>query len=931
MHPLLCVLLALAQTSEEPRSLDPRLEIVQFAAAPDIVHPIAADFDKKGRLLVIESHTHFRPKDYKGPEADRIRILEDTTGSGKADKITTFWEGSKFTMGLAVHPVDGSVYVATRNEIFRLRDTKGTGVADEKTRLAFLESKGDYPHDGLSGLCFDSKGDVYFGFGENLGEPYKLIGADGKEIKGGGEGGHIFHMTKDGKDLRTVANGFWNPFGLCRDIYGHLFAVDNDPDSRPPCRLVHVVEGGDYGFQFRYGRGGRHPFQAWNGELPGTLPYVCGVGEAPCAVTAYESDGLPDEYRGDLLVTSWADHHLERYTLEPKGASFTSKTKVVIQGGKDFRPVGMALAPDGSLFLTDWVRRDYNLHGKGAVWHVRMKQPNTAHRRGGAGSGDRTDLEAYFRQMARHDATERRGNENLRKFALRSPERMQAAALQALIDIDDKAPDILRAIAKNGGSSGIRSMAVSGLIGQGDDISEFQTSKDPYVLAEALRGWSPPWPSMTDAFDPLSSDDPFIRQAAIWRIAKSPKILAAADRSKFTSDRDQLGLFLAHRFADTPESRAAIPTYLESPVEDIRFLAAKWIADEQLKEFYPLLQKAIQDPKLNTRLYLAYATTMARCEGQPVNEIRLAAIFLQRVQSDKTPADQRVQALRLIPTSWGGLTTDMLGTWAHDKSPGLALEAVRALSEHPSPKRYPILLDLAKNGDPALKREAFAGIADRAGDEKAFFLGLVDDPALGDDALRDLISVPLADADKTRLQAIASSQPARKEIVARVLGQPVRTDAPKATDTSAWLKRLDGPADVEAGRRVFFHPKLAGCFRCHQADGRGRDVGPDLTTIGQRPRRFILESILEPSKEVGPSFQTWRIELNDGRVKSGLLMNTNLDDYDYVDEKGEKFRVNTRDVADVRGVPNSIMPDGLVDRLTDQELRDLLAYLEAKK
>ena len=374
-----------------------------------------------------------------------------------------------------------------------------------------------------------------------------------------------------------------------------------------------------------------------------------------------------------------------------------------------------------------------------------------------------------------------------------------------------------------------------------------------------------------------------------------------------------------------------IPAYLESPVEDIRFLTAKWIADDQLRDYYPLLQKAIQDPKLNTRLYLAYATAMARCEGQPVNEIRLAAIFLQRVQSDKTPADQRVQALRLIPTTWGGLTTDQLGKWAHDPSPGLALEAVRALSEHPSPKRYPILLDLAKNGDPALKREAFAGIADKAGDEKAFFLGLVDDPALGDDALRDLISVPLADADKTRLQAIASSQPARKEIVARVLGQPVRTDAPKAIDTTAWLKRLDGPADIEAGRRVFFHPKLAGCFRCHQADGRGRDVGPDLSTIGQRPRRFILESILEPSKEVGPSFQTWVIEMNDGRVKTGLLMNTYNDDYEYVDEKGEKFRVNTRDVADIRGVPNSIMPDGLVDRLTDQELRDLLAFLEAKK
>ena len=159
----------------------------------------------------------------------------------------------------------------------------------------------------------------------------------------------------------------------------------------------------------------------------------------------------------------------------------------------------------------------------------------------------------------------------------------------------------------------------------------------------------------------------------------------------------------------------------------------------------------------------------------------------------------------------------------------------------------------------------------------------------------------------------------------------MRTNAPKATDTAAWLKRLDGPADIEAGRRVFFHSKLAGCYRCHRADGRGADIGPDLSTIGQRPRQFILESILEPSKEVGPSFQTWQIETNDGRVRNGLLVHTNLDEYDYVDEKGEKFRVNTRDVAEIRGIPNSIMPDRLVDRLTDRELRDLLGFLEAKK
>lgn len=141
-HFSLCLLFALPAFADDkpPTAADPRLVVEQFAAAPDIVQPIAMDFDSKGRLLVVESHTHFRPAKYTGPKFDRIRMFEDTKGSGKADKITTFFEGTTHTMDLAVHP-DGSVYIATRNEILRLRDTKGTGVADEKTRIAFLEQR----------------------------------------------------------------------------------------------------------------------------------------------------------------------------------------------------------------------------------------------------------------------------------------------------------------------------------------------------------------------------------------------------------------------------------------------------------------------------------------------------------------------------------------------------------------------------------------------------------------------------------------------------------------------------------------------------------------------------------------------------------------------------------------------------------------------
>ncbi len=144
----------------------------------------------------------------------------------------------------------------------------------------------------------------------------------------------VFHFAGDGSGLTKVAQGFWNPFGLGLVGQNTLFAVDNDPDASPPCRLIHVVSTGDYGHRWEYGRAGVHPLQAWDGELPGTLPMVCGTGESPCAVVPHENH---------LWVTSWGDHRLERYQLNAKGQSFSAKRDVVVQGDADFRPTGCAV------------------------------------------------------------------------------------------------------------------------------------------------------------------------------------------------------------------------------------------------------------------------------------------------------------------------------------------------------------------------------------------------------------------------------------------------------------------------------------------------------------------------------------------------------------------------------------------------------------
>lgn len=344
--------------ADPPRSLLDGWKIESVRTEPDLVTPVGCCFDDRGRVFVIESHTHFPPDDYQGPKVDRIYLFSDSDHDGSLDQQSLFYEGGTATMGLVYE--GRTLYVVSRSKVSQLRDTNDDGKADQSSDIAILETTANYPHNGLSSIAIGPDKKLYIGQGENFGAPYRLIGKD-SEQRGSGEGGNIFSCRLDGSELRRHATGLWNPFGLCFDAKGDLWTVDNDPDSRPPCRLIRVVESGDYGFQFRFGRAGTNPLIAWNGELPGTLGMEAGTGEAPCAV-------LP--YQGSLLVTSWGENRIELFSADDPETLDRINLKVAIQGDTMFRPVGLAAAPDGSFLMTDWVDRSYSVHSKGRLWKI---------------------------------------------------------------------------------------------------------------------------------------------------------------------------------------------------------------------------------------------------------------------------------------------------------------------------------------------------------------------------------------------------------------------------------------------------------------------------------------------------------------------------------------------------------------------------------
>ncbi|MCB1079817.1 MAG: hypothetical protein KDM64_18510, partial [Verrucomicrobiae bacterium] len=279
--------------------------------------------------------------------------------NGKSRRV--FYNETDATMHVEIGP-DGWIYLSERDRILRVKDSDGDGKADVSEDLAVLETEADYPHNGLSGMAWHPDGSLVFSLGENFFKDWTLTGKDGRTVKGRGEGG-VFVCTADGRELRRIARGFWNPFGLLVRPDGEMFAAENDPGSSPPCRLLNIIEGADYGYQRAYGGAAYHPFVAWNGELRGTLGMVHRSGEGPCAIV---------QLGGGVMIPSWSEHRIDYYPLHRQGAGYTSEQIPLLRGSDFFRPVCMAPGPDGAFYLTDWVFSSYPIHGRGRLWKLEI-------------------------------------------------------------------------------------------------------------------------------------------------------------------------------------------------------------------------------------------------------------------------------------------------------------------------------------------------------------------------------------------------------------------------------------------------------------------------------------------------------------------------------------------------------------------------------
>jgi quinoprotein glucose dehydrogenase len=317
---------------------------------------------------------------YKFPRfeqnSEKVKLVWDSTGSGKADKSSVFADGfNRAEDGIAAGVLarKGNVYFACIPELYRLKDTKNEGKADVKESLAkgFGIHVQFIGHD-LHGLRMGPDGKLYMSIGDR---GLNVTNKEGKNLFYP-DTGCVLRCDPDGSNLEVVHSGLRNPQELAFDDYGNLFTCDNNSDSGDQVRWVNIVEGGDSGWRcgYQYGtgyhtpavpQGNRGPWNTeklwipqWEGQAAYIVPPLINFANGPSGITHYPGIGLSEKYKDHFFVTDFTGgtggSHIWTLSVKPKGAGFE-----VVGRPQHFvnnmLPTDCEFGPDGAFYWSDWV------------------------------------------------------------------------------------------------------------------------------------------------------------------------------------------------------------------------------------------------------------------------------------------------------------------------------------------------------------------------------------------------------------------------------------------------------------------------------------------------------------------------------------------------------------------------------------------------
>jgi putative membrane-bound dehydrogenase-like protein len=864
---------------EIPQLSDERLQISLYAADPDIVTPIGGTVGPDGKFYVIECHTHSPPQNYTGPDRDLIKVFSGEKSDGTFESMSVIADDLFQAQALGFAP-DGTLYVVCTREVLQLHDRDGDGHFESRTRILHLDpyEKRGNPHGQMMGLAFSNDGWLYTATGTTIDD---WIDSTGKRIEVGPYwGGIIARCRPDGTQLERVAWGFWNPFSLIFDRRGRLLTVDNDPDHRAPNRLLHIVQCGDYGYKKRYGRYGLHPYQAWEGELPGTLPMIAGIGEAPTAVLNSNAAALPADYQDTIIGAVWGEHNLTLFRTEPEGASLRATSEILVQGrGHDdlvspFRPSGLAASPvDGSIYVSDWMLIDYTTHKKGRIWKISAKPG--------------IETEPPRQPFERQEPT---------------PELAR-----------------MRALAETRGSENYPALL------------EAATDEDPFIRNAALNAATQP--EFRDfVVRDLNHSNAKIRLASLLALRRADMANPEIHIQPKLLDPDQSVARMAMQWAGEKELRfltEAIDEAASKPGMDESFFQT-WLATMQILQnpivFTP--DDGIPAYRRQRKIHPGFIEQLARDPNRPTI---LRALSLRLLQNLESPANHRllqesaldpdselsVEAIRRLADSSHPESQSILLQLAQNQArdPSIRTEAIAALAGKP----HPSLASLLDDPEPAIQLVAARSLR-----------GL-----RGTSSVVEKMLHKLSDIQK-------GSEGSRLRSQLEFLADSEKSVRPSTLE--GWQHLLETGGDPEAGRRVFFSQQLAciTCHtaegRGHKlgvgygAGFMALPLGPDLSHIGAAASRDVLiHSIVRPSDTIAPEYQGWFVNLKDGSSHTGREIDQANDAVQLVMLDGNERDYPIEEIDTWGAMEHSLMPDGLPQSMSIEEFRDLIAYLEHLK
>ena len=926
---LVCQVRAATPAPEQALELADGLEATLFAAEPLLSSPSDIDVDSRGRAWVCEVLNYRGKKDTR-PEGDRILVLEDTDGDGRADKQTVFHQGRDIDSALGICVIGEGpgrkVIVSCAPDVFIFHDDDGDLKADRRESLFTKTGVPQHDH-SVHAFVVGPDGRWYFNFGNTGRAVHDRDGTPvkdrfGNEVTASGKPyreGMVFRCRPDGTDFEVLGHNFRNNYEVAVDSFGTLWQSDNDDDGNRGVRINFVMEYGNYGYKDEFTGAGWQgprtnvesevPLQHWHQNDPGVVPNLLLTGAgSPCGICVYEGSLLPERYRGALIHCDAGPNVVRSYHVVPQDAGFSATMEPLVDGSADkwFRPCDVCVAPDGSLIVADWHDPGVGGHGMGDTEKGRLYRI--------APRGSKWSVAAAdFSSVAGAVAALASPNLCTRAMALERLGREPEAAAAALEAAAAK-PQDARHAARLAWAKGM-------LPGQAESaVKRLAATNDPKMKIIALRMCRLAKGDVTGLVETLASDPALdVRREcaiALKGIAGERADQAWAELASRHTAGDRWELEALGIGADGLWD-GRLDAWL-AKTQGPKHAAGREIAwRSRGAKSAAMLCLLMGDADVTTGEALALIRALDFQDQARVHEAvrALLAGHLASMTDDKRRLLLPELVVRLAPEA----AADPALAATIDEAAGYAGDSRRFVEIIERFRRSAGSADLVR-------------IAATTADESLATAAVGAALALG--AEGD-VRTALADPSRTdRLRAALRRQGGK---AARSLLTSIGdTEANAAKQAKAQKRRGPLPplpdlikqtGDANRGRVVF--AGAGTCAKCHVVGSEGKNVGPNLSGIGEKlSRQALYESILTPSAAISHNYETYTAVLDDGRSVTGLLVSQTPEQVVLKPADGVDATLAAKEIDELVKQPISLMPADLANTLSAQELADVVAWLE---